>query len=89
MAAAQGEIQSLHRYKLQPPYFTGDYATFEEWKHKMVAYLGLQNSEFPRLLQTAEQQTLQLQMNCLEMEQATWKRPVCGYNSAKIYTTFW
>ena len=55
MAAAQGEIQSLHRYKLQPPYFTGDYATFEEWKHKMVAYLGLQNSEFPRLLQTAEQ----------------------------------
>jgi len=54
MAAAQGEIQSLHRYKLQPPYFTGDYATFEEWKHKMVAYLGLQNSEFPRLLQTAE-----------------------------------
>lgn len=54
MAAAQGEIQSLHRYKLQPPYFTGDYATFEEWKHKRVAYLGLQNSEFPRLLQTAE-----------------------------------
>ena len=54
MAAAGGELQSTHRYKLQPPYFTGDYATFEEWKHKMVAYLGLQNSEFPPLLQTAE-----------------------------------
>ena len=54
VAVAGGELQSTHRYKLQPPYFTGSYATFEEWKHKTVACLGLQNSEFPRLLQTAE-----------------------------------
>ena len=44
----------MHRYKLPPPHFTGEYATFEEWKHKFVAYLGLQNSQFPRLLQIAE-----------------------------------
>ena len=60
MAAAGGELQSTHRYKLQPPYFTGDYATFEEWKHKMVAYLVLQNSEFPRLLQTAETSNMEV-----------------------------
>ena len=60
MAAAGGELQSMRRYKLQPPYFTGDYATFEEWKHKMVAHLGLQNSEFPRLLQTAETSNMEV-----------------------------
>ena len=53
-------MQSMHRYKLQPPYFTGDYATFEEWKRKMVAYLGLQNSEFPRLPQTAETSNMEV-----------------------------
>ena len=50
----------MHRYKLQPPYFTGDYATFEEWKHKMVAFLGLQNQAFPQLLQTAETSPMQV-----------------------------
>ena len=50
----------MHRYKLQPPYFTGDYATCEELKHKMVAYLGLQDSEFPRLLQTAETSNMEV-----------------------------
>ena len=56
MAAAKtgGEFNSMHRYKLPPPQCTGEYATFEEWKHKFVAYLGLQNSQFPRLLQIAE-----------------------------------
>ena len=47
-AAAGGELQSMHRYKLQPPYFT------------MVAYLGLQNSEFPRLLQKAETSNMEV-----------------------------
>ena len=60
MAAAGGELQPMHRYKLQPPYFIGDYATFEEWKRKMVAYLGLQNSEFPRLPQTAETSNMEV-----------------------------
>ena len=56
MAAATtgGDLNAMHRYKLPPPHFTGEYATFEEWKHKFVAYLGLQNSQFPRLLQIAE-----------------------------------
>ena len=56
MAAATtgGDLNAMHRYKLPPPHFTGEYATFEEWKHKFVAYLGLQNSQFPRLLQVAE-----------------------------------
>ena len=56
MAAATtgGDLNAMHRYKLPPPHFTGEYATFEEWKHKFVAYLGLQNSQFSRLLQVAE-----------------------------------
>ena len=56
MAAATtgGDLNSMHRYKLPPPQSTGEYATFEEWKHKFVAYLGLQNSQFPKLLQIAE-----------------------------------
>ena len=40
---------NYHHHTLQERY-----ATFEEWKHKFVAYLGLQNSQFPRLLQIAE-----------------------------------
>ena len=56
MAAATtgGDLNAMHGYKLPPPHFTGEYATFEEWKHKFVAYLGPQNSQFPRLLQIAE-----------------------------------
>ena len=56
MAAATtgGGLNAMHRYKLPPPHFTGEYATFEAWKRKFVAYLGLQNSQFPRLLQIAE-----------------------------------
>ena len=56
MAAATtgGDLNSMHRYKLPLPQFTGEHATFEEWKHKFVAYLRLQNSQFPRLIQIAE-----------------------------------
>ena len=33
---------------------------FEEWKRKMVAYFGLQDSEFPRLLRTAETSNMEV-----------------------------
>ena len=32
-------IVNMHRYKMQPPTFTGEYGTFEEWKYKFQAWL--------------------------------------------------
>ena len=27
----QEDVQRLHKYKLPPPFFTGDYSQYEEW----------------------------------------------------------
>ena len=35
----------------------GRYATFEEWKYKFSAYMGLQDNIFPQLLSRAERAT--------------------------------
>ena len=32
-------MANMNRYKLKPPFFNGDYGTFEEWKYKFTAYL--------------------------------------------------
>ena len=81
MAAATtgGDLNAMRRYKLPPPHFTGEYATFEEWKRKFVAYLGLQNSQFPRLLQIAETFDQPVTDDLLQ------KKQTFGYNSAKTY----
>ena len=34
-------LGSTHRLKLKPPTYDGNYATFEEWKYKFSAYMGL------------------------------------------------
>ena len=46
-------LRSLHRCKITPPTYNGDYTTFEEWKFKFAAYLGLMNPQFPTLLEQA------------------------------------
>ena len=50
-ATTQDDLTSISRYKLKPPFYNGDYGTFEEWKYKFTAYMGLMDNEYTRLLQ--------------------------------------
>ena len=50
-------IVNMHRYKMQPPTFTGEYGTFEEWKYKFQAYMGLMDYQLPQLLENSENST--------------------------------
>ena len=50
-------LASTHRMRLRPPTYDGNYATFEEWKYKFSAYMGLQDNIFPQLLARAERAT--------------------------------
>ena len=43
--------------KLKPPTYDGNYATFEEWKYKFKAYMGIQDNIYPDLLSRAERAT--------------------------------
>ena len=43
-------LASTHKLRLRPPTYDGSYATFEEWKYKFSAYMGLQDNIFPQLL---------------------------------------
>ena len=53
-------IASTHRLKLKPPTYDGNYSTFEEWKYKFKAYMGLQDNMYTRLLSIAERSTTTL-----------------------------
>ena len=50
----QEALASTHRLKLKPPTYNGDYATYEEWRYKFTAYMGIQDSFYPRMFQLAE-----------------------------------
>ena len=50
-------LASTHKLRLRSPTYDGSYATFEEWKYKFSAYMGLQDSIFPQLLSRAERAT--------------------------------
>ena len=54
--AAQSLVNML-RFKMQPPTFTGEYGTFEEWKYKFQAYMGLMDHQLPQLLENSENAT--------------------------------
>ena len=47
----------IHRYKLAPPFFDGDYSKYEDWKHKFIAYMALQHADYTRLLKSSEAAT--------------------------------
>ena len=47
-------MANMNRYTRKPPFFNGDYGTFEEWKYKFIAYMGLQDNDYTDLLQAAE-----------------------------------
>ena len=53
----QQQLEGIHKYKISPPRFNGEYNTFDEWKYKMIAYLGLQDPDYNRLLRQSEQST--------------------------------
>eukprot|EP00435_Cladocopium_sp_Y103_P041886 s2323_g11.t1 len=47
------QLASQHKLKLKPPTYDGNYTTFEEWKYKFSAYMGLQDPFYPRMLDKA------------------------------------
>ena len=76
----QAGLASTHRYKLKPPTFNGDYAQYEEWKYKFLAYMGLQRTDHTRLMTDSEQATTKITDQGLEgaattqEEATTWKQ---------------
>ena len=52
------QLEGIHKHKISPPRFTGEYNTFEAWKYKMTAHLGLQDPAYKRLLRQSEQSQL-------------------------------
>ena len=60
------QLEGIHKYKISLPRLTGEYNTFEEWKHKMTAYLGLQDPAYNRLLRQSEQSQLAVTNDQLE-----------------------
>ena len=48
-------MASQHKIKVRPPTYNGSYTTFEEWKYKFKAYMGVQHEVYPRFLEMAEQ----------------------------------
>ena len=60
---AQGLI-NMHRYKMQPPTFTGEYGTFEEWKYKFQAYMGLMDNALPQLLENTDRELHNSNQRC-------------------------
>lgn len=62
------QLGAASRYKLRPPIYNGDYGHFEEWQFKFTAYLGLQDPDFPRLLEAS--QNAQQELNDAQLRAA-------------------
>ena len=50
-------LATVHKLKLRPPTYDGNYSTFEEWKYKFAAYMGIQDPTYPQLMERAERAT--------------------------------
>ena len=50
-------IVNMHRFKIKPPLFTGEYGSFEEWEYEFQAYMGLMDYQLPQLLENSENST--------------------------------
>ena len=48
---------AVHRLKLKPPTYDGNYSTFEEWNYRFTAYMGIQDPTYPLLMDRAEKAT--------------------------------
>ena len=51
------DVTRIHEYKIIPPSYDGDCATFEEWKYNFMAYVGLVDHPLPSLLTRSETAT--------------------------------
>ena len=47
-------MAATHKLKPKPPTYDGNYATYEEWKYKFAAYMGLQDPFYSRMFRLAE-----------------------------------
>ena len=56
-AEATEALATVHKLKLKPPTYDGNYSTFEEWKYKFTAYMGIQDPTYPQLMERAERAT--------------------------------
>ena len=50
-------LAAMHKLKLKPPTYDGNYSTFEEWKYRFTAYMGIQDPTYPVLMDRAEKAT--------------------------------
>ena len=53
-------LATTHKLKLRPPTYDGNYATYEVWRYRCTAYMGLQDTFYPRMFNLAEQSAQQL-----------------------------
>ena len=53
-------LASQHRLKLKPPSYDGNYATFDDWRYKFKAYMGVQHNFYSQFLPRAIQSTARL-----------------------------
>ena len=50
-------LAAVHKLKLKPPTYDGNCSTFEEWKYRFTAYMGIQDPTYPVLTERAENAT--------------------------------
>ena len=50
-------LAAVHKLKLKPPTYDGNYSTFEEWKYRITADMGIQDPTYPQLMERAERAT--------------------------------
>ena len=48
------DLATIRKPKLKPPAYDGNNATYEEWKCKFTAYMGLQDPFYPKMFKLAE-----------------------------------
>ena len=80
----QEDVHRLHKYKLPPPFFTGDYSQYEEWLFKLQAYLGLIDRDFDMVLQLASTSSYKTNSRC--RHQSPHTRPYTSNKSSRPLT---
>ena len=73
-------LATTRKLKLRPPTYDGNYATYEEWKYKFTAYMGIQDTFYPRIFNLAEQSAQRLIEAHLRAAAGHWKKQTHGSN---------
>ena len=85
----QQDVQRLHKYKLPPPFFTGDYSQYEEWLFNLQAYLGLIDRDFDMVLQLAQAAARQIEDADIRahIRDLNYSATTTNHNNYRITTT--